>query len=154
MDIVVLGAGTVGKSIAELLCEKGHSVTVVDTDPRKTRLINEELDVRAITGSASQSSVLSQTGAAHADICLAVTGVDEVNIIAASMARSMGTRRSIARVYAPVFRDLSTFDYQEHFHIDRLLSLEHLSAMQLAAKFDIEWRDDGLFAKLRFDPKG
>jgi trk system potassium uptake protein TrkA len=44
----------------------------------------------------------------------------------------MGARRSIARVYAPVFRDLSTFDYQRHFGIDRLLSLEHLSAIELA----------------------
>jgi trk system potassium uptake protein TrkA len=44
----------------------------------------------------------------------------------------MGARRAIARVYAPVFRDLSTFDYQRHFGVDRLLSLEHLSAMELA----------------------
>jgi trk system potassium uptake protein TrkA len=48
------------------------------------------------------------------------------------MAKAMGARRTVARVYAPVFRDLSTFDYQRHFKIDRLLSLEHLSAMELA----------------------
>ena len=61
-----------------------------------------------------------------------VSGDDEVNIVAASMAKAMGARRSLARVYAPVFRDLSTFDYQNHFNIDRMLSLEHLSAMELA----------------------
>ena len=61
-----------------------------------------------------------------------MTGCDEVNIVGASMAKSMGAKRSIARVYAPVFRDLSTFDYQRHFHIDRMLSLEHLTAMELA----------------------
>ena len=66
------------------------------------------------------------------DLCLAVTGNDEVNLVGASMAKAMGARRSIARVYAPVFRDLSTFDYQRHFGIDRLLSLEHLSATEIA----------------------
>jgi trk system potassium uptake protein TrkA len=132
MRIVVLGAGTVGHSIASLLCRNRHSVTVVDTDARHIRTINETLDVRGITGSASQSSVLFQAGVSSCDLCLAVTGEDEVNLVAASMAKAMGARRTVARVYAPVFRDLSTFDYQRHFKIDRLLSLEHLSAMELA----------------------
>ncbi len=132
MRILILGGGTVGTWIADLLCRNRHSVTVVDIDPIHTRRINDELDVRAITGSASQSSVLFQAGVMSADLCLAVTGDDEVNLVGASMAKAMGSRRSIARVYAPVFRDLSTFDYQRHFGIDRLLSLEHLSATELA----------------------
>ncbi len=132
MRIVVLGAGTVGRSVASLLCANGHSLTVVDTSAEQVRQINETLDVRAICGSASQSSVLFQAGVGSCDLCLSVTGVDEVNMVAASMAKAMGARRTVARVYAPVFRDLSTFDYQRHFGIDRLLSLEHLSAMELA----------------------
>jgi len=132
MRIVVMGAGIVGSSIASELCEEGHNVTVIDVDPERTRRVNEELDVRVVTGSASQSSVLFQAGVLGADLALAVTGCDEVNIVAASAAKSMGARRTVARVYAPVFRDLSTFDYQRHFRIDRLLSIEHLSAMELA----------------------
>ena len=76
--------------------------------------------------------MLFQADVFGADLCLAVTGEDEVNLVAASMAKAMGARRTVARVYAPVFRDMSTFDYQRHFNIDRLLSLEHLSAMELA----------------------
>ncbi|MCA9134156.1 MAG: Trk system potassium transporter TrkA [Planctomycetales bacterium] len=132
MRIVVLGAGTVGSWIADLLCQHRHSVTVVDVDAAHTGRINEEMDVRAVTGSASECSVLFQADVLGADVCLAVTGVDEVNLVAASMAKAMGAKRSVARVYAPVFRDLSTFDYQRHFGIDRLLSLEHLTAMELA----------------------
>lgn len=132
MRILTLGGGTVGTWIADLLCRNRHSVTLVEIDPIQTRRINDELDVRAITGSASQSSVLFQAGVMSVDLCLAVTGDDEVNLVSASMAKAMGARRSIARVYAPVFRDLSTFDYQRHFGIDRLLSLEHLSATELA----------------------
>ncbi len=132
MRIVVLGAGTVGSSIASLLCLHRHSVTVVDSDADHVRDVNDTLDVRGIAGSASQSSVLFQAGVGSADLCLAVTGCDEVNMVAASMAKAMGARRAIARVYAPVFRDLSTFDYRGHFGIDRLLSLEHLTALELA----------------------
>ena len=132
MRIVVLGAGTVGNSIASLLCLYRHSVTVVDCDAEKVRQLNETLDVRGITGSASQSSVLFQAGVGSADLCLAVTGNDDVNIVAGSMSKAMGSKRAVARVYAPVFRDLSTFDYQRHFGIDRLLSLEQLTALELA----------------------
>ncbi|MBN2217008.1 MAG: Trk system potassium transporter TrkA [Pirellulales bacterium] len=131
MRIVVLGAGTVGTSIADMLCQHGHSVTVVDNRPARVRRVNEELDVRVVGGSASESSILFQAGVLGSDLCLAVTGCDEVNLVAASMAKGMGSRRSVARVYGPVFRDLSTFDYQRHFGIDRLLSMEHLSAMEL-----------------------
>ena len=132
MNIVILGAGTVGTSIADLLSQGEDSVTVVDIDSQNTASINEKLDVRVLTGSAGQSSVLFQAGVPTADVCLAVTGSDETNIVAASIAKAMGCRRSIARVFAPVFRDLSTFDYQRHFGIDRLLSLEFLTAMELA----------------------
>lgn len=134
MRIVVLGAGTVGSSISSLLCLHGHSLTVVDNVPSRVKQLNETLDARAITGSASQSSVLFQAGVGSADLVLAVTGEDEVNIIAASMSKAMGAGRAVARAYAPVFRDLSTFDYQRHFGIDRLLSIEHLTAMELARR--------------------
>jgi trk system potassium uptake protein TrkA len=132
MRVLTLGAGTVGRWVADMLCRRGHSVTVVDTDPEHVRRINSELDVRAIVGSASRSTVLFQADVCAADMCLAVTGDDEVNIVAASMAKALGARRSMARVYAPAFRDLSTFDYQQHFNIDSLLSLEQLSAFELA----------------------
>ncbi len=132
MIIVVLGGGAVGSAITDVLSQREHSVTLVEIDPKKTAAINEQFDVRVLTGSASQSSFLFQAGISTADLCLAVTGNDEVNIVAASMAKAMGCHRSIARVFAPVFRDLSTFDYKRHFNIDRMLSLEHLTAMELA----------------------
>ena len=132
MRIVVLGAGTVGTSIANRLCDDGHSVTLVDNDPDVSRRANEELDVKVISGSASHATTLFQADVIGADLCLAVTGLDEVNLIGAAMAKGMGARRAVARVRSPVFRDLSTFDYRRHLGLDRLLSLEHLSAMELA----------------------
>jgi trk system potassium uptake protein TrkA len=130
--VLTLGAGTVGHWIADMLCRRRHDVTVIDIDPDRVRQINSELDVRAIEGSAAQSTILFQADVCSADICLAVTGDDEANVVAASMAKALGARRSLARVYAPAFRDSSTFDYQSHFGIDALLSLEQLSAFELA----------------------
>ena len=132
MRVLTLGAGTVGRWVADMLCRKRHSVTVVDIDPEKVRRIDSELDVRAIVGSASQSTVLFQAEVLSCDLCLAVTGIDEVNLVAASMAKALGARRSIARVYAPALADLSTFNYKQHFDIDSILSLEQLVAIELA----------------------
>lgn len=132
MRVLTLGGGTVGRWVADMLCRRRHSVTVIDNNPENVRRLNSELDVRAIEGSASQATLLFQADVLSADLCLAVTGDDEVNIVGASMAKALGARRSIARVYAPALRDLSTFDYQRHFKIDSLLSLEQLSAFELA----------------------
>ncbi|MDO5580211.1 MAG: Trk system potassium transporter TrkA [Planctomycetia bacterium] len=133
MRVLILGGGTIGSSIARMLCPK-NSVTLVDINPEIARELDSELDIRAVCGSASQSSVLFQAGAPTADICLALTGIDEINIVGASIARAMGTSRVAARVYSQIFRDLSTFDYRHHFGIDRLLSIENLTAMELACK--------------------
>ena len=115
MRILVLGAGTVGTSISGLLCQYGHHVTVVDDQTERTRHINEVLDVGVVTGSASESPVLFQANAFDSDLCLAVTGVDEVNLIAASLAKAMGSRRAIARVFARLPR-------RQHFRLSEALS--------------------------------
>lgn len=134
MKILVLGGGIIGSSIAEVLCQQRHKVTIVEKDPDIAAQIDAELDVNVVVGSASESSILFQAGATATDLCLALTGNDECNIVAASMAREMGATRVAARVYGRIFRDLSTFDYQNHFRITRLLSTEHLTAMEFARR--------------------
>lgn len=132
MNVVVLGAGTVGRTVAELLCNLGINVCIVDNDPDVLRRVEEQLDVQTVCGSAFDVSRLFQAGIQLADLCLAVTSRDEVNLVSASIAREMGASRSVARVFNPIFQDNSTFDYQRHFKIDRLISLEQLTALELA----------------------
>ena len=132
MNVVVLGAGTVGQTVAELLCGRGVNVCVVDENPDVLRRVEEQLDVRTVRGSACDAATLFQAGVLSADLCLAVTSKDEVNLVSASVAREMGAIRSVARVFNPILRDNSTFDYQRHFSVDRLISLEHLTALELA----------------------
>jgi len=132
MNVVVLGAGTVGQAVAELLCSQGVNVCLIDESADVLRRVEERLDVQTVCGSAYDVALLFQTGIQAADLCLAVTSRDEVNLVGASIAREMGARRSVARVFNPVFRDNSTFDYQRHFSVDRLISLEQLTAQEIA----------------------
>lgn len=134
MRVVILGAGLVGTGIADFLCNERHSVVIVESKPARAKEIKDDLDARIVVGSAALSTTLLQAEVEGADLCLAVTGSEEINILAASMAKAMGARRSIARVYSHVLKDPSTFDYQSHFGIDRLLSLEELTALELAQR--------------------
>lgn len=132
MNIVIFGAGTVGTSIADVLCANNHNVCLVDNSKSALSLVEERLDVQTLCGSACDSIVLFQAGVQSADLCLAVTAFDEVNLVGASLAKAMGARRSLARVFDPAYLDTSTFDYRRHFGIDQLLSLEYLTALELA----------------------
>lgn len=132
MNIVILGAGTVGTSIAEILCAEGQNVTLVDYSRDVLDRVEEQLDVQTVHGSASDAVMLFQAGAQSAELCLCVTSGDDTNLVAGSLAKAMGARRSVARIYNPDYRDASTFDYRAHFGVDRLLSLERLTALELA----------------------
>jgi trk system potassium uptake protein TrkA len=99
MKILILGAGTVGTSVAAALASENNDITVVDTDAVKLRELAERLDLRTVHGHASHPSVLAQAGAEDAELMIAVTNSDEVNIIACQVADALyKTPTKIARV--------------------------------------------------------
>ncbi|MDO4569076.1 MAG: Trk system potassium transporter TrkA [Planctomycetia bacterium] len=136
MRIIIVGAGTVGESIARTLCSHHHDVTIIDKTPGKLEALNNSLDALVLEGNGSHASVLFQADAMNADLCLALTNSDEVNLVVASLAKAMGTRRTVARVYAPLANNLVAFDYCEHFDIDKIISLEQLTALRLSHEID------------------
>ena len=146
MNIVIFGAGTVGTSIAEVLCANHQNVSLIDSSRAALNEVEEHLDVQTVCGSACDAITLFQAGIPSADVCLALTNLDEVNLLGASLAKAMGATRSVARLFNPAYLDFSTFDYRRHFGIDRLLSLEHLTALELAKAI----RTPGLFAVENF----
>lgn len=130
MHITILGGGSVGYSIAESLCNGYHNITIVENDRQRAERL-KELDVQVVLGSAADPGILFKAGVSECDLCLAVTGIEEVNILAASIAKARGAKRTIARIYSPYISNLSVFDYCHNFHIDRLISLEQLTALEL-----------------------
>jgi len=99
MKILILGAGTVGTSVATALSGENNDITVVDTDAVRLREMGEKLDLRTVRGHASHPSVLQQAGAEESDLIIAVTNSDEVNIVACQVADALyHTPTKIARV--------------------------------------------------------
>jgi|Deesub1362A_J573_1020465.scaffolds.fasta_scaffold00134_18 trk system potassium uptake protein TrkA len=99
MRVIIVGAGEVGFQIARFLSAEGVDVVVVDRDRQKIRRISEELDVAVVEGEGGSPSVLKEAGADEADILLAVTDIDETNMISCLVAKVMfQLPRSVARI--------------------------------------------------------
>jgi len=99
MKIIILGAGQVGSSVAENLASEPNDITVVDVNDRPLQELRDRLDIQTVTGVGSHPSVLTQAGAEDADMLLAVTNSDEVNMVACQVAHTLfRTPTKIARV--------------------------------------------------------
>jgi len=127
MKVIVCGAGQVGFNIAHYLAGEHNDVTVIDQRPELVRKVADTLDVQAILGHASHPSVLEQAGAADADMIIAVTAADEVNMIACQVAHSLfNVPTKIARVRSQSYLQplWSTLFTRDHLPIDVVISPE------------------------------
>lgn len=98
VNIVIIGAGDVGFELSKLLSSERHDVVLLDTDGAALQRIRDELDVLTVEGSGTSPGALVEARARDADLLIAVTDVDEVNIIASMMGRRLGAKSVIARV--------------------------------------------------------
>lgn len=98
MKILIAGAGEVGFELAKVLSEEQHDVTVMDERQKCIQRVTDNLDVLAVEGNATSPKSLVAAGARQSDLMIAVTSVDEVNIIASTMAKRLGVKSVIARV--------------------------------------------------------
>ncbi len=106
MKVIICGAGQVGHNIARYLAQEDNDVTVIDQRPELSRKISDTLDVKAITGFASHPNVLAQAGASDADMLIAVTQADEVNMLACQVAHSLfDVTTKIARIRQQGYMD-------------------------------------------------
>ena len=103
MKIVLVGGGKVGAALARQLSEEGHNVTVVDTNKVRVEHIGESYDVMSILGNGSSITTLSEAGVEDADVFIAVTGSDELNLLCCMFAKKAGHCHAIARVRNPMY---------------------------------------------------
>ena len=104
MRVIVCGAGKVGTSIAEQLVRQNNDVTVIDQSEELIAKLSEEVDLNTIIGSASHPSILEKAGAKDADMIIAVTLQDEINMVACQMAHTFfKIPRKIARLRSEDF---------------------------------------------------
>jgi trk system potassium uptake protein TrkA len=98
MNVIVVGAGEVGFHIAERLSREGHDITVLETSRDKESSLKAKLNALVVQGSGASAEVLEQVGVEDADLFIAVTNQDEVNLVACMLAHERGVPRIIARV--------------------------------------------------------
>jgi len=127
MKIIILGAGQVGTSVAEVLASENSDITVVDIDERKLEELRDRLDIGIVVGEASHPEVLAQAGGEDADMILAVTNSDEINMIACQIAYTLfHTPTKIARVRSVGYLSHPQLFTQEALPVDVLISPEQL----------------------------
>jgi trk system potassium uptake protein TrkA len=152
MKVIICGAGQVGWQIARQLAGEKNDVTVVDTSPELVRRATEMLDVQGVTGFASFPDVLDRAGARDADMVIAATHADEVNMLTCQVAHSLfGVQRKIARVRAQSYLhpDYAGLYNRDHLPIDVIISPERevaeaaLQRLASPAAFDTESFFDG-----------
>lgn len=127
MKIIILGAGQVGGSLAEHLASEANDITVIDTDETRLRELRDRLDISVVMGEASHPDILTQAGVEDADMLVAVTSNDEINMIACTVADNLfRTPTKIARVRATSYLTHAQLFESGAIPVDVLISPEQL----------------------------
>jgi trk system potassium uptake protein TrkA len=133
MKIVVLGAGQVGSTIAHSLSNEENDITVVDIDASHLKVLQDRLDIRGVVGHASHPKVLVRAGIEDADLIIALTNSDEVNMMACQVAYTLyNTPTRIARIRSSDYIENSELFNREHCPVDVLISPEGLVTEHIA----------------------
>ncbi len=152
MKVIICGAGQVGWQIARHLSGERNDVTIVDQDPELVRRATDTLDVQGVAGFASYPNVLDRAGARDADMVIAATHSDEVNMVTCQVAHSVfGVNRKIARLRSQSYLETIYSDLyrRDHMPIDVVISPERevaaaaLQRLSAPAAFDTERFMDG-----------
>ena len=98
MRIIIAGCGKVGKAIIDSMTDDRHDITAIDTDPEVIEQVSNTYDVMAVCGSATSREMLLSARVNKADLFIAVTQSDEVNMLACFLARRMGAKHTVARI--------------------------------------------------------
>ena len=139
MNIIICGAGRVGFTIAKILSEQGHSITVIDQSSEDIQKIDDTLDVKSIVGKATYPSILEKANASEADMIIAVTRNDEINMLICQIAFSIfNVQKKIARIRSqdylnPKFTKVYS---KENLPIDVIISPEIEIAKSLQRKLE------------------
>ena len=151
MNIIICGAGRVGFTIAKILSEQSHSITVIDQSSEDIQKIDETLDVKAIVGKATYPSILEKANAAEADMIIAVTRNDEVNMLICQIAFSIfNVQKKIARIRSQDYLNpkFAKVYNKENLPIDVIISPEIEIAKSLQRKLEAPGALDNVpFAK-------
>ncbi len=131
MYVIVVGAGEVGSYVAERLSREGHDIAVIERDAKKCAHISEHLDVLTVQGSGTHPSKMQEAGVAKADLVVAVTSIDEVNLLAARIAKIEGVERTVVRIEASELRSRSAEALCQDLGADLVIDPDEATAQEI-----------------------
>lgn len=131
MRIIIVGCGNVGTTLTEQLVQENHDISVIDTDGKKVQNIVDNMDVLGVVGNGASYSVQIEAGIEGADLLIAVTKADEVNLLCCLIAKKAGNCHTIARVRNPVYSREIDF-IREELGLSMVINPEQATAMEVA----------------------
>lgn len=134
--IIVVGAGKVGYSIADILSREHHDVVVIEADAERASTVDNNLDVKVIVGNGASWDTLERAGVKRATMLVAVTEMDELNMIACLLAKQYGAKVTVARVRNPEYMETPHFRPSSLLGIDYIINPERVTAMEIAKLAD------------------
>ena len=130
MKIIIVGAGKVGSTLAEQLCKEGHDISIIDSNEQVIEQIANSFDVLGVTGHGASYSIQKEAGVENADLLIAVTGSDELNLLCCLIARKAGKCKTIARVRDPIYNKENSF-IKEEIGLAMVINPEYEAASEI-----------------------
>lgn len=131
MNIIVVGCGKIGTTILSSLVSEGHDVVALENDPAVLADITNIYDVMGVCGNGADCETLEEAGVDKAELVVAVTGSDEMNMLSCFLARRMGARHTIARIRNPEYNDRSLGFMRQQLNLSMSINPELLAAQEL-----------------------
>lgn len=131
MKITIVGCGKVGATLAEQLSEEDHDITIIDINENALRPVVDQLDILGIHGNGASLSILKEAGTDEADLLIAVTTADELNLLACLVAKKVGAKNTIARVRHPEYTNFMHL-IKDDLGLSLTINPEFSCAMEIA----------------------
>lgn len=131
MDIIIVGCGKVGQALAEQLNEQGNNITVIDLDADKINAVTSRCDVMGVVGNGATHLTQQEAGIEKADLMIAVTGSDELNLLCCLIAKKAGNCKTIARVRSPQYSTEAPF-LKDELGLAMVINPELAAAQEIA----------------------
>ena len=131
MNIIIVGCGKVGSTLAGQLAQEGHNISIIDTNNKVIEEFSNSYDTIGITGNGASYSVLNSAGVEKAHLLIAVTGSDELNLLCCLIARKAGNCKTIARVRNPIYNQEIGF-LKEELGLAMIINPEYQAANEIS----------------------
>ena len=132
MNIIIVGAGEIGRHLAASLAKEAHRISLIEADKALAAELEAILDAKVIHGDGTSVTDLADADVGECELFLAMSSSNTTNMMAASMAKSMGVNKVVSRVHPSLQREEWLFDFRGHFGLDHIFSSERLTAIELA----------------------